>query len=194
MGRDRDPYDRTMAALRARLVEAGPLQGAALPINGLASELGVSPTPVREALARLAGEGLIARTAAGYAGTVHDPASLAELYRLARVLALALVVASSAPGPSGGDDIAADPLTGLERSGENRALAQAFRRVRAQLAPFAVGEALVFADLEAEGRALAGDLAHGRGPRRLGRYYERRARAASRILVASLGLLRTPRI
>lgn len=194
MGRDRDPYDRTMAALRARLVDAGPLQGATLPINGLASELGVSPTPVREALARLAGEGLITRTAAGYAGTVHDPASLAELYRLARVLALALVAASPAPCPSSGGGIAADPLAGLERSGENRALAEAFRRVRAQLAPFAVGEALVFADLETEGRALAGDLARGRGARRLGRYYERRARASSRILVASLGLLRTPRI
>lgn len=193
MGRDRDPYDRTMAALRARLVEVGPLQGAALPINGLASELGVSPTPVREALARLAGEGLIARTAAGYAGTVHDPASLAQLYGLARVLALALVAASPLSSPAG-DDIAIDPLTWLERSGENRALAQAFQRVRAQLAAFAVGEARVFADLDTERRALAEGLAVGQGARRLGRYYERRARAASRILVAGLGLLRTPRI
>lgn len=193
MGRDRDPYDRTMAALRARLVEAGPLQGAALPINGLAAELGVSPTPVREALARLAGEGLIVRTAAGYAGVVHDPTSLTELYRLARVLAAALV--ATGPGPvTASVDPTGDPLGWLERSGDNRALAHAFQRVRAQLAAFAIGEARVLVDPEGERLALLESLTGGRGARLVGRYYERRARAAGRILVASLGLLRTARI
>jgi DNA-binding GntR family transcriptional regulator len=65
LGRDRDPFERTIDALRHRLVEAGPLQGRPLAINALAVELDVSQTPVREALARLVGEGLVVRTALG---------------------------------------------------------------------------------------------------------------------------------
>lgn len=179
-----------MAALRARLARAGPLQGAVLPINGLAAELGVSPTPVREALARLAGEGLIARTSAGYAGVVHDPTSLAELYRLARVLALALAAATPSPPPCSGDD----PMRWLEQADGGRALGQAFQRVRAQLAAFAAAEASVFTDMAAERDRMVAALAAGRGGRAIARYFDRRAGASGKILAASLGLLGPPRI
>jgi hypothetical protein len=84
--RDRDPFDRTLETLRGRLAQAGPMQGAPLPISALAEELGVSPTPVREVLARLAGEELIVRTPHGYAALLHDPARVAELYELASVI------------------------------------------------------------------------------------------------------------
>ncbi len=88
MGRDRDPFDRTMDALRQRLEAAGPLQGRPLAINALASQLGVSQTPVREVLARLAGEGLVVRTPSGYAGITYDAARVVELYDLCRLLVL----------------------------------------------------------------------------------------------------------
>ena len=91
MGRDRDPFDRALTALRARLVRSGPLQGAPLLVTTLAGELGVSPTPVREALAWLAGEGVIARRSGGYAAQVHDRQSLMRLYGLAGLLADAVL-------------------------------------------------------------------------------------------------------
>ncbi len=191
MGRDRDPFDRTMAALRARLARAGPLQGAALPINGLAAELGVSPTPVREALARLAGEGLIVRTAAGYAGVVHDPESLAGLYDLARVLTIAQPTGAWPFGPASATigDRPSVP-TG------SQALVEALQRVRRQLAPFAIGEQHVLSGVEAEQARL--EAAVFDPPRlRAGlvtRFYTRRATAAGRILAASLGLLGERRI
>jgi DNA-binding GntR family transcriptional regulator len=137
VGRDRDPFDKTLETLRRRLAEQGPLQGAPLSVKAIAAELGFSPTPVREALSRLAGEGLVARTPAGYAGLVHTPKSLADLYDLAAILGVAVLRAASAialPDAQGAG------LVALAAGCANRALADAFARVLAQLAPFARAE------------------------------------------------------
>jgi DNA-binding GntR family transcriptional regulator len=51
--------DSVYEALKERVMDQGLSPGARLNIDGLAGELGVSPTPVREALARLSAEGLV---------------------------------------------------------------------------------------------------------------------------------------
>jgi DNA-binding GntR family transcriptional regulator len=185
-----------MEALRQRLATTRPLQGAALPINVLAEGLGVSPTPVREALAMLAGEGGIVRTAAGYCGATHDPDSLAGLYGLGRVLAVAAVLH---PGPDGwtlvgtGADGADEVVGDLAAAAANGALATAHRRVHAQLVPFAAATRRVLGDGEAEHDLLLAAVRAG-SARKVGqlvrRYYDRRANGAARVLAASVGLLK----
>lgn len=181
MGRDRDPFDRAVTAVRRRLVETGPLQGAPLPVNVLAVELGVSPTPVREALAWLAGEGLIIRTNAGYAAPVHDRSSLSQLYALAGVLMDAgLTQARVSPRvaqmgktsrPEGEAD-GAGPSPG-EPAGVLDAL---LAKVEAQLGPFRAAELAVLG---------AGDAPQAGQARR---YYRRRVRRAGDILAKALRL------
>lgn len=167
------------------------MQGAPLPIAGLAEELGVSTTPVREVLARLAGEGLVMRTPHGYAALLHDPAQLAELYDLAGVLCVAAV-------QSRGLDIASfdlsDPLAAA-RLAPNRALGQACARVQAQLSPLSRAETELFGDT-APGRDGAAATGAGRAvlAKAVRRYYARRAAQSGRILAVALGLLKSSRI
>jgi hypothetical protein len=188
--RDRDPFDRTLETLRRRLAQAGPMQGAPLPISALAEELGVSPTPVREVLARLAGEELINRTPHGYAALLHDPARVAELYELAGVLCVAAV-------QSRGVDLAgfdlADPLTSAQ-SVPNRALGRACARVQAQLSPLATAETELMsggAEGSRTGAAFPGRAGLVRAVRR---HFSRRAVQSGRILAMALGLIKSPRI
>ena len=55
--------DDVQAALQSRLLDGAYQAGASLSIDALARELGVSPTPVREALVRMEDTGLVTRTA-----------------------------------------------------------------------------------------------------------------------------------
>jgi DNA-binding transcriptional ArsR family regulator len=81
--RERDPFNRALDALRQRLRAGAFVEGEALTIVDLARELDLSATPVREALSRLAGEGLIEdRRGRGYFGWRLDALDLAELYDL----------------------------------------------------------------------------------------------------------------
>lgn len=201
MGRDRDPYERTLDALRRQLRAGGFGQGQPLQILKLATDMAVSATPIREALARLAGEGLIARGATGYRTARHDATSLRELYQLDQTYALAALRPSRRPGPRREglrkrDEPVASPVDPVERTegllariatGDNRALVAARRNLWDRLAPFRRAEALVFDDLDAETEALGAlfDRDAGLSPARLVRaYYRRRIQAASEILRA----------
>jgi len=188
--RDRDPFDRTLETLRRRLSQAGPLQGAPLPISALAEELGVSPTPVREVLARLAGEELIVRTPQGYAALLHDPAHVAELYELAGVLAVAAV---QSRGVDLGAFDPADPL-GSAQAVPNRALGRACARVQAQLAPLAAAEAQLLGGGGDGARSGAAGLGRAVLVRAVRRHFSRRAAQSGRILAVALGLIKSPRI
>ena len=79
-----DVYDAVLGLLMDQLIEPGSRAS----IDGIARRLGVSPTPVREALARLESEGLVVKKALkGYtAAPLLDADGLAELFEMRRLL------------------------------------------------------------------------------------------------------------
>ena len=84
-------YDSLREALRKGKVGANRITTE----RDLAEELGVSRTPVREALALLVHEGLILSTSRGFSAPELSPRDIAELYEIRRLLepaALAMTV------------------------------------------------------------------------------------------------------
>jgi len=186
VGRDRDPFDRTMDALRQRLEAAGPLQGRPLAINALASQLGVSQTPVREVLARLAGEGLVVRTPSGYAGITYDAARVVELYDLCRLLVLT-GLARGAPPTAEGDEGAFSLLRRIVATG-GPVLGEAFDRAQGALAPLQVAEMRICGGDDLAGRLIVEGLRTGaaEAARAVRRHYGRRIARSREILAAAL--------
>jgi DNA-binding GntR family transcriptional regulator len=76
--------DDVHEAIKARIMDHAIAPGARVSIDGLARDLGVSPTPVREALARLESAQLVVKEPLrGYRTTpLLTPGQLADLYRL----------------------------------------------------------------------------------------------------------------
>lgn len=95
----RDPYQLALAALDRFAADGRFGWGSPLVVTALAQELALSPTPVREALARLAGEGVIEhRPGRGYFAPSPGPGDIAELYELHhRLVAWALDENPSGP-------------------------------------------------------------------------------------------------
>ncbi|WP_062099661.1 GntR family transcriptional regulator [Caulobacter sp. CCH5-E12] len=186
MGRDRDPFERTLTALRRRIIAGAPLQGAPLSVKALADQLSVSPTPVREALARLSGEGLVARTGTGYVGVVHDRESLAGLYDLASVLAEASLVDMMPPV----DGVTSGPglIEHLAPRARNRALMAALCKVSAQLAPFRAAELAVLGDTAHDLNLEEGSAVPAMSAAQVRRHFRRRSRRSGEILAKALGL------
>jgi hypothetical protein len=204
VGRDRDPYERTLDALRHGLRTGAFGHGRPLQILKLATDMAVSSTPIREALARLAGEGLIERGDTGYRTIRHDATSLRDLYQLDETYALtALPPRRGSDAGRGGirrrANPVASPVDPVERTeavlasfatGDNHALTVARRNLWDRLAPFRRAEVLVFDDLDAEIQALRTLFSRDAGPSPatlVRAYYRRRTRAASQIFRASLG-------
>lgn len=79
-----DVYDAVLGLLMDQVIEPGSRAS----IDGIARRLGVSPTPVREALARLESEGLVVKKALkGYtAAPLLDGEGLRELFEMRRLL------------------------------------------------------------------------------------------------------------
>lgn len=194
MGRDRQEFERTIDALRKRLIAAGPLQGAPLLINFLAADLGVSQTPVREALAWLAGEGLIGRERSFYVGATYGAADLADRYELAMLLVLAAYRQRPATAPTDGSWSGNQILAYVVAHSGSHAFGQAFKRVLIELEPLAEDEAAICGDPCEAGRRLTAALAES-GPafvRAVRRHHGRRIARSGEILAH--GLLRQPRI
>jgi DNA-binding Lrp family transcriptional regulator len=156
--------------LREQLRHGHLVSGEPLTITDLADDLGLSATPVREALSRLAGEGLIEdRRGRGYFAPRLDVSDLAELYGLRRLyLAEALQSdqdASPLPAPATLDlaipvgEQLGQALDWVAARGGNRALFDAYRQVNEKLAPALRVEGRVFdlAEELAEFRARQDD-------------------------------------
>ena len=90
LAQNRHQFAFAVAGLRERLRSGAYVQGQALTVNDLAGAFGVSATPVREALAHLAGEGLVEdRRGSGYFAWRVDVSDLTDLYRAQETLTLA---------------------------------------------------------------------------------------------------------
>lgn len=193
MGRFREPYGLVVSSVRARLAAGACAPGEPLPINLLARDLAVSQTPVREALARLAGEGLIERTPSGYAAPRLAAEDLADLYRLLGVY----LEAATSGAPAIAPNLGGDPRQALSSALDmavaaqgNDALSRAYGRTRARLAPFALREAAVLDEVGTEARRLLGQLTDPlRRARRaaLARYIQRRVQASRALIAAAAG-------
>jgi len=92
--------ERVYAALRENLRTGRIVRGVPLQEAALAAQLGVSRTPVREALARLASEGLIIVDGRKFAGPELSAADIVEIYALRFLLEAEAMrlIASAAPG------------------------------------------------------------------------------------------------
>lgn len=140
----RDPYGAALGAVR-QFAEAGRfIPGEALVVTDLAAEVGLSPTPVREALACLAGEGLIERRRGrGYFYPQLTASEVIDLFELQ----LAFLHAALTLHPRGVGSLrkavsGVDPRNGAQAlfdaiidQSSNRALLTAHRRVSHRLGP-----------------------------------------------------------
>lgn len=173
-----EPFHVALSALRERLQNGTLAPGARATAVDLADELGLSTTPVREALSRLTGEGLLEdRRGQGYFVRLLGPVEVADLYRMSLAQLLIALdprranrVAPASPGPLDAEPAGGgDPVAGVESlfrrwvaATGSRPLYAAFRIGQIQLGPVRRLEAQLLADLDTEALAL---LASGEASR-----------------------------
>lgn len=145
------PEKRTLAdeaytELKSRIMRSELVPGAKLSIDGLAKQLAFSQTPIREALARLESEGLLARRPlSGY--TVEPLLSAAEfedLFEIREMLEPRAARRAAERGPAGA---AASGLVAVDASGLSAAEANAL--LAAARTPDAGADKLVFTEADA---------------------------------------------
>jgi DNA-binding Lrp family transcriptional regulator len=130
----RDPFGLSLSSLRTAL-EEGLAPGQHLPAADIAASLKLSTSPVREALSRLCGEGLIEdRRGLGY---FTRPTPVEDLVGLLELEAAHLrLAASGAPPPRDGSDSGVEAwMVEVVESCENQPLVESLSRVRQRLTP-----------------------------------------------------------
>lgn len=148
--KERDAYQLAVSALVERIGTADAGWGAPLVVTDLAGDLGLSPTPVREALARLAGEGVIEhRPGRGYFTPSPAVEDIVELYGLHRRLILwaleipASGAAGTRPLPEDSDGLERSFARVVDAAGDGH-LSRTFRRTLLQLRPVRAMEERLF--------------------------------------------------
>jgi hypothetical protein len=194
-----ESFQLALQSLRGQLREGVFPPGARITATEIAAALNLSPTPVREALAWLAGEGIVEeRRGQGFFIRQLTASDIADLYRLS--LAHLLIAQdpdrpqlARRPQIEGAEfpDLTTDPVAAMERlfagwiaEGAGRVLAGAHRIVQTQLGPVRRIEALVIPNLAAEAQALEATRDIATAAERLNRlrhFHARRVRLADRL-------------
>ena len=206
--RDRDAFGSALKTLRQRLRDGAYPPGNPLVIIELAHELNISATPMREALTRLAGEGLVEdRRGWGFCVWQLSREAQEELYRLNH-LYVQLALSAERPVRSRQSAALVDKAAmdaelsapvGLRAATEAvfahvvEAGCQiggvlAYRSLRDRLAPLRLAEAHVFVDAGDELRDLSAALDRREEEdqaRALARYHERRLEAIGALMATS---------
>lgn len=196
MGRD-DALEAALGVLRARLRDGQLPPGSRIAASRLAASLHLSATPVREALSRLAGEGLVEeRRRQGFFVRTLSGVDVADLYRMA--LAQLLILSGRdrgrrLPDPEAGAP-PTDPVPATEAfflawvaAAGSRTLVETYRTISTQLGPVRRVEPLVFDDLADEAADLFRQAKTGELPellQGLRKFHGRRIQAADRLSAA----------
>ena len=204
----RDPYGIAVLEIRRRMRSGRLVLGEQLMVSELSRDLHLGATPIREALARLAGEGLIEeRRGAGYFARRLDAVDLVELYDLQVAYLLAALDRAerphggspaapdipsawpAEPGPEGPDTLEAveTALLAFVQRGRSLALQRAHQLLADRLAPARRVEPEVLRPFAQEWTDLSA-IVRGQGAGALrawvGAYVERRSQAAPAIIAA----------
>lgn len=187
-----EPFRQALVELRRRLRDGALEPGTRITAKEVADELKLSHTPVREALSRLAGEGLLEdRRGDGFFVPELTVADIAVLYRLSEQLLLmcqGAVRAASPPRRPSAPAEELDPVRAVERlflawagEGGSRVTLDAYRTAMLQLAPVRRREAQLIDDLAQEAAALqqlAGPEERRRRPVAIQQFHRRRVALA----------------
>lgn len=185
--------ERVHDAIRAQILDRAYLPGTRLDPAQLAKDLAASMTPVRDALHRLMGEGLVeARTGSGFHLPLLDELSLIDLYRWSHELSLLALrhwtPEPSDPTPSPALADRADALfERIARGSDNGEHRRAMQQVAARLHAVRQVEPHALPGVDEELESLEDGLDHPDRRRFLtlvGAYHRRRGRAAGAILRA----------
>lgn len=194
-----DSFNIALETLRNELRSGAHPTGARLTASGIAERLSLSQTPVREALSRLAGEGLLQdRRGQGFFVPRLSELDLAVLFRLQHALLLMTCDGDGQPAPVSELDklagaegaalalreipVATERLFRLLAARSSPPLARHLARLHDQLAAVRQAEPQVLDGLSEEYETLGAAVARGeRQPIRdgLDRFFERRIGAAA---------------
>ncbi|WP_372786021.1 GntR family transcriptional regulator [Phenylobacterium sp.] len=194
-----EPFQRALAELRERLREGGFPPGTRIAATEVADTLKLSATPVREALSRLAGEGLLEdRRGQGFFLRPLSGVDIADLYRLGLThLTIAQdshrerVTRQGVEPVEARSEALGNPVRYIERlfmdwvaEAGSRALTASYRTLQTQLGPVRRFEAAIIEDLAPEAIELvalsAPDLVAARLPL-IRKFHARRIGLADRL-------------
>lgn len=187
-----EPFRQALVDLRRRLRDGGLEPGARITAKEVAEGLRLSPTPVREAMSRLAGEGLLEeRRGDGFFVPELSAVDIAVLYRLSEQLLLLSQGSARAPHRDARPAALpadADPVRAVERlfqawmsESSSRVTSETYRTVSIRLAPARRREVQLIDDLALEADALLqlGDpAARRRRPAAIQAFHRRRVALA----------------
>lgn len=189
-------FERVYLELKRQLRDGTRPPGTPLEPAAIGDELGTSFTPVRDALHRLVGEGLVENPQHnGFSVPRPTERALRDLYGWAgEVVGLAAARMRAPPAfalaePAVGDDVTEALFRSIADATGNREHARTMRHLTARLAPYCQVEARHFADIASEREALATLVranARARLARALVRYHQRRIAATPEILALLL--------